>query len=174
MTENPRCRGSEGHPLAPMRTPREPTVEVRRRALRWLLAASFGTGLLPATVFAAEVPEADAKALRAVIEAQLEAFAANDAERAFSFASPSIHALFGDALTFMAMVQGRYPMLVRPLAVTFLIPQANGDTLWQVVHLRDRLGRPWLATYRLEKQGASEDWRIRGCVVVPDDGRSST
>jgi hypothetical protein len=119
--------------------------------------------------------EPDARAVRKVVEAQLDAFAVDDAERAFSYASTSIRAQFGDATTFMAMVRGGYPMVVRPAAVSFLQAQANDDvdgTVFQAVHLRDRAGRHWRATYLLERQ-VGAGWRISGCVVVADSGKSS-
>jgi len=41
------------------------------------------------------------------------------------------------------------------------------------VQLRDREGRLWMATYMLERQ-ADAGWRISGCVVVADSGKSMT
>jgi len=147
-----------------------------RRCL-WCVAM---LGLLaPVAAGAAVLAEPDARAVRKVVEAQLEAFAADDAERAFSYASASIRAQFGDAAHFMAMVRGGYPMVVRPAAVSFFQPQADGGAEWanvtvrQAVQLRDREGRLWMATYLLERQ-AGAGWRINGCVVVADSGRSLT
>jgi hypothetical protein len=54
------------------------------------LAASAG-----ALAQADAIPRADAQAIRSVIEAQLAAFAADDAEKAFSFASEGIQKTFG-------------------------------------------------------------------------------
>jgi hypothetical protein len=134
-------------------------------------------GLLsPVAGGAAVLPEADARAVRQVVAAQLEAFAADDAERAFSYASTSIRAQFGDAATFMAMVRGGYPMVVRPAAVSFFQAQADDvaeGTVSQPVQLRDRAGRLWRATYLLERQ-AGAGWRISGCVVVADSAKSLT
>ena len=137
---------------------------------RWLLAMCLA--FTAATGGAAELPEAQAKAVRAVVQAQLDAFAADDAERAFSYAAPSIHKVFGNAPNFMAMVQGQYGMLVKPESVLFLLPESAQGQVMQEVLLRDSTGRLWRATYRLE-QGADEGWRINGCVVKPDDGKSS-
>jgi hypothetical protein len=132
--------------------------------------------LVPVLAGAATLAEPEASAVRKVVEAQLEAFAADDAERAFSYASTGIRSQFGDAATFMAMVRGGYPMVVRPAAVSFLqaqmIPDAGG-AVSQPVHLRDSAGRFWNATYLLERQ-AGAGWRIGGCVVVADSAKSST
>ena len=137
------------------------------------------TGLsLTTAARAAVLPEPDARAVRQVVQAQLDALAAGDAERAFSYAAAAIQAQFGGAANFMAMVRSGYPMVVRPDAVTFFQAQAadaaDGATLivQQNVQLRDRDGRLWMATYLLEWQ-AGAGWRIGGCVVVADNGRSS-
>ena len=128
---------------------------------------------------AAVLAEADARAVRQVVQAQLDAFAANDAERAFSYASAAIRTRFGDAATFMAMVHSAYPMVVRPATVSFFQPQADGaadrapSSVRQAVRLRDGEGQLWMATYLLERQPGN-GWRISGCVVVPDSGKSMT
>lgn len=132
--------------------------------------------LLPAAAAAAVLAEPDARAVRQVVEAQLEAFAADDAERAFSFASAGIQAQFGDANNFMAMVRRGYPMVIRPAAVSFFQPQAEtaaSATVTQLVQLRNREGRLWTVTYLLQRQTGA-GWRIDGCVVTADSGRSST
>lgn len=137
----------------------------------WLLLvwALLATG--PAQ--AVSLSERDAKAVRAVVEAQLQALAADDAVRAFSFASPAIRSQFGDAATFITMVRQGYPVLIRPAATAFFQPEAVAGAVIQVVQLRDATGRNWLATYQLQRQ-ADQRWRINGCAVAPDAGKSST
>jgi hypothetical protein len=152
-------------------------------ARRWIGCVAMLGLLAPVATGAAELAEPDARAVRKVVEAQLDAFAMDDAERAFSYASASIRARLGDAATFMAMVRGGYPMVVRPAAVSFFLPQADDgaegaavtlrQTVRQNVQLRDRDGRLWLASYLLERQ-AGAGWRIDGCVVVSDNGKSLT
>ena len=140
---------------------------------------SLGGLSLSTAARAAVLPESDARAVRQVVQAQLDALAAGDAERAFSFAAAAIQAQFGGAANFMAMVRSGYPMVVRPDTVTFFQAQADDSadgttvTVRQNVRLRDREGRLWMATYLLERQ-AGVGWRIGGCVVVADNGRSST
>jgi hypothetical protein len=145
----------------------------RLGARRWLLRLSLAALLSPPTAGAAVLAEGDARAVRAVIEAQLEAFAADDAERAYSYASTAIRTQFADAAAFMAMVRAGYPMVVRPAAVMFFQPRTADGAVLQTVQLRDRAGRLWRATYELEQQ-ANEGWRINGCNVVPDSGKSLT
>lgn len=145
----------------------------RARRRRALLRQGAAAALLGWTGSHAQaLSAADARAVRAVVDAQLAAFAAGDAERAFSYASAGIRAQFGNAATFMAMVQGSYPMVVRPAAVSYFQPQASDRAVLQRVQMRDGDGRSWLATYRLARHQA--DWRIEGCVVVPDTGSTST
>lgn len=132
--------------------------------------------LAPMAAGAAALPEPDASAVRKVVQAQLEAFADDDAELAFSFASTGIRAQFGDATSFMAMVQAGYPMVVRPATVSFLRAQANdgaSGTVLQPVLLRDGAGRLWRANYLLERQPGA-GWRISGCVVVAESAKSLT
>ncbi len=146
--------------------------QVRRWAWRWLLRLSLAGLLAPVAAGAADLAAADAQAARSVIEGQLAAFASDDADKAFSYASASIRTQFGDAATFMAMVRASYPMVVRPAATAFFQPRRIDDALWQTVQLRDRSGRLWLATYQLQQQ-AGVGWRINGCAVVADAGKSS-
>jgi hypothetical protein len=140
---------------------------------RALLAAGLALAAVrPAA--AAVLPVQDAKDVRSVVEAQLRALAAGDAERAFSYAAPAIRAQFGDAQRFMAMVAGSYPMVIRPAATVFFKPtlDADGDVL-QVVQLRDGAGKLWRASYLLARQPDSQ-WRIAGCVVGPGTTAGTT
>ena len=140
---------------------------VPRRALILALA------LAPLTLAAQAVSAADARAVREVVEAQLKALAVDDAVRAFSYASPTIRSQFGDAANFMAMVQAGYPMVLRPAATAFFQPEAIEGAVLQVLQLRDRAGKAWLASYTLQRQPDGR-WRINGCVVQADTGKSST
>ena len=140
---------------------------VDRRALILALA------LAPLTLAAQAVSAADARAVREVVEAQLKALAVDDAVRAFSYASPAIRTQFGDAANFMAMVLSGYPMVLRPAATAFFQPAAIDGAVLQVLQLRDRAGKAWLATYTLQRQPDGR-WRINGCAVRPDNGKSST
>jgi Domain of unknown function (DUF4864) len=123
-----------------------------------------------------QLDEPEARAVRQVIEAQLAAFAANDAEQAFSLASSGIRAQFGNANNFMAMVRRGYPMVVRPDAVFFFQAETDEDSpqaVSQLVGLRDRDGRHWKATYLLQRQSGG-DWRISGCVIAADSDQAWT
>ena len=147
-------------------------------ALALALALAFSALLLallwPAAAEAAPVADRDARAVRAVVEAQLQAFAAGDGERAFSYASPAIRSQFGDAGTFMAMVKAGYPMMLRPSVNSFFLPERASSAVVRIVQkvqLKDGQGRRWLATYELLQD--DDAWRINGCTVAADDGKSS-
>jgi len=140
------------------------------RVLAGLLFAATLAGFLPATAAAEPVSAADTQAVRAVVEAQLAAFAEDDGQRAFSYAAPSIREMFGSPERFMAMVRGSYPVVYRPSAVVFLHPAWVQGQLVQGVHLTDAGGALWLAVYNLERQ-PDKSWRISGCNVQPSAGK---
>ena len=160
---------------APAPVPRRSRrISLGRRSLSLGLLVSALSALakpLPASAMA--VAERDARAVRAVIEAQLKSFTVGNAESAFSHASAAIRTQFGDAASFMSMVRARYPMLVQPAATSFFVPEWADGAVLQKVQLRDTEGRLWLASYQLLQQ-ADATWRINGCVVLPDSDKSST
>jgi hypothetical protein len=110
--------------------------------------------------------EAEQRGVQSVVQSQLAAFAAEDADRAFALTDPDIRTKFGDAEHFMAMVRAHYPMVQRPASVLFLKPESDGTFVTQKVRLADASGEGWVATYLLRKE--ARDWRISACVVVPD------
>jgi Domain of unknown function (DUF4864) len=137
-----------------------------------LLSAIALTSLASSAAGPATVSSSDARAIRAVIEAQLDAMAADDAALAFSYASPSIRMQFDDASSFMTMVRQGYPMLIRPTETLFYQPRTADEGVLQIVHLRDQDGEVWVATYFLQRQ-PDKSWRINGCVVQPDEDDNS-
>ncbi len=137
---------------------------------RVLTALALAVGLAgPAA--AEPVSAADTEAVRSLVEAQLAAFAAEDSERAFGYAAPTIREAFGNsAERFMTMVRSSYPMVYRPSEVVFLRPEWVDGTLVQGVQMTDAGGRLWLAVYNLDRQ-PDRSWRIAGCSVRPQTGR---
>ena len=131
------------------------------------LVIAFAAGAAPAVE---PVSAADTRAAKAIVSAQLDAFASDDAKLAFSYAAPAIRSMFGTPERFLAMVRGGYPVVYRPAAVTFLLPLRAEGQLFQGVHLTDAAGALWLATYRLERQ-PDGSWRIAACDVQPATGK---
>ncbi len=144
------------------------------RAIAPLWFAFIAAVLLATPSFSARAEPAvsagESKAVRAVVEAQLEAFAADDAKKAFSLAAPSIRAMFGTPERFVEMVRTGYPVVFRPASVAFLQPLRSQGRMVLGVRLSDADGAQWLATYSLERQ-ADKSWRISGCDVQPASGR---
>jgi len=105
----------------------------------------------------------DINAIRGLILAQLAAFADDDAELAFSFASPLIQAHFGTAAVFLNMVREHYPDVYRARGAVFGVLRGDGGQhAVQVVRLLDSAGRHSVACYELSREGGP--WRINGCV----------
>ena len=138
--------------------------------MRRLVAILFSLLAAATQALGADVADADAKGARAVIQAQLKAFATDDAKSAFSFATPQLREVFGSPENFIAMVRRSYPVVYRPASVAFLKPELDGDAVTQAVHLTDADGRLWLALYRLERQPDMR-WRIGACQVVVARGQ---
>lgn len=135
------------------------------RLLRGLLVAA-GVLAASANVAADELGAADAGAIRGIIAAQLDAFRRDDGERAFSFASPGIRAMFRDPETFMRMVRGGYRPVYRPREVEFRSLGLEDGRWTQRVLLVGPDGMPVIARYIMERQ-PDGSWRIDGCVLEP-------
>jgi hypothetical protein len=137
--------------------------ELRRAFIALHVALALALASLAA--LGQSVSAADARAVREVIEAQLEAFKRDDAARAFSYAAPGIRATFGTPENFMAMVREEYAVVYRPRSVSFDAPMMAGGELVQPVRMTDADGRAWLALYPMEKQ-SDGSWRINGCQLA--------
>ena len=119
--------------------------------------------------FAAALPaQAQDNPLQSTILNQIEAFKADDFNRAFSFASPVIKGLFGTADNFGMMVQKGYPMVHRPADVTMLELREVAGNLWQRVMITDQQGRIHLLDYQMVE--TPDGWQINGVTLVPSGG----
>ena len=129
-----------------------------------LLLVVLAFAPLAASAQAVPISDADAKAVRRVIEAQLDAFRHDDAKRAFSYAAAGIRDMFGSAESFLEMVRTSYAVVYRPRNVVFEPPERVGADVVQPVIMTDADGRGWIALYpmRREKDGS---WRINGCSL---------
>ena len=146
---------------------------VARRATLFMAGCLFVlAALLPAGAQAAPLTAADEKQVRTVIEAQLNAFARDDAKKAYTYAAPNVKAAVGSADAFMAMVRRDYPVVYRPASIAFLKPEGEGDQAIQRVQMTDAGGTAWLAVYSLARQ-KDKSWRITGCAVVENRARTA-
>ena len=130
-----------------------------------LLIATLGFFAQAHAQEAVDVPE-----IRSVIDAQVQAFKAEDAVTAFTFASPRIKQLFGTVDNFAAMVQGSYPMVWNPSEVKFLELRRQGPFLFQKVLFVDQNGAPHVLEYNMLETDAG--WQIDGVqyLVAPPVG----
>lgn len=137
------------------------------RQLFRVLVLCFGLAgaALIAPAQAADVSAAHTQQIQRLVRAQLAAFAADDAPRAFSYASASIQKMFGTPEQFLEMVRSSYPVVYRPASVAFLTPKPDATGVVQPVHMTDAEGASWIALYRLV-QLKDRSWRIAGCVLA--------
>ena len=129
-----------------------------------ILRAVVVSIVLTAPVLAQDVQPAD-PAIEGTIQGQIDAFLIDDFVTAFTFASPNIQGLFGDADRFGSMVRNGYPMVWRPDSVQFLELEARGGQLWQKVMVRDQAGQFHVLAYQMVEMDGR--WRINGVQLLP-------
>ena len=136
--------------------------------MRILLVLSVVFGLTgPSHAFS----EADRSAVQSTIEQQLEAFLADDGATAYSFAAPSIRAMFPSEEIFMNMVRQGYPQVYRPQSYAFGELKETSAGLQQFVDIIDSQGVGWTAVYTLAQQ-PDGSWKITGCYLIEKPGES--
>ncbi len=116
-------------------------------------------------VHAQGIAPSDGAAIRGTIERQIEAFRADDGERAFAFADDTIRTMFADAPTFMAMVRQGYAMIYRPRSYAFAEAEVRGDDIAQVVEFDGLDGTSASAVYVMRRQ-AGGGFRIAGVYLL--------
>ena len=84
--------------------------------------------MMSSPVGAQTVAPADREAIRTVVQQQLDAFCHDNAELAFSFASPAIQEKFGTPEAFMKMVKTAYAPVHRPRHIVFKELRVIGGT----------------------------------------------
>lgn len=133
---------------------------------RLMLALALAAGL------AGSMARADpAQEIRAVIANQIAAFAAEDFEQAFSYASPTIRQKFGSAARFGRMVQQGYPMLLRPAGIRFAgLAEQQGHSV-QSVLVTDLAGKLYVVDYVMIPAG--DGWQIDGVSIREAEGTSA-
>ncbi len=141
----------------------------------WIVALWLIAALAPALAHAGEAGApgtVDQKAIRGIIEAQLDAFQRNDGSAAFSYASPNIQQKFASPENFMAMVEGGYAPVHRPREVEFLDSRVKDGQTAQAVRFVGPDGESVIAIYSMEQQPDGR-WRISGVFLIATDETSS-
>ena len=98
--------------------------------------------------------------VQAVIESQLIAFQNRDGAGAFFHAAPGIKGAFGDADTFMAMVERGYNVIYSNGGWTFVEGQVQGEQAAQMLVVEDGEGRELKVIYFLRLFDGR--WQITG------------
>ena len=123
--------------------------------MRLGLALAFCFLTLPA--FAQEDP------IQSTIRNQIAAFQADDFVTAFTYASPTIHDIFGTPENFGKMVREGYPMVWRPSQVEMQELRTVAGALWQRVRITDARGQSYLLDYQMVE--GPDGWLINAVQV---------
>ncbi|CAN5734295.1 hypothetical protein BH23PSE1_BH23PSE1_09990 [soil metagenome] len=112
----------------------------------------------------------DASAIRQIISDQIAALGEEDFETAFSYASPGIRSIFGDAERFARMVRGGFAMVLRPSAIRFAALEERGEEMMQSVLVTDENGALHVLDYHMQPSG--QGWLINGVTIrrPPESG----
>jgi hypothetical protein len=136
---------------------------------QWLLivAGLLIGGAVPGwnIAIADELNAVDAAEINAVVQAQLDAFANDDAQRAFALASTQTRMLIGDPDDFLRLVKEQYTPVYRNRFAFFFKPETVHGATFQIVSLTAPDSRVWIALYRVERE-EDGNWKIDGCQLL--------
>ena len=110
----------------------------------------------------------DAADARTIITSQIDAFHRDDADTAYSYASPLLHHLFPQAGMFMEMVRSGYPPVYRQKSFQLGEFSTVDGKMTQRANIIDADGATWEAVYSLERQDDGT-LKISGCSLVKMD-----
>lgn len=99
-----------------------------------------------------------------VIGDQITAFQADDFDRAFEYASPTIKGVFGTPERFGRMVVNGFPMVWRTASVRYLELREISGRMYQKVLVEDANGRFHTLDYEMQK--SDEGWHINGVQLL--------
>lgn len=102
---------------------------------------------------------------QSIIQNQIEAFLNDDAETAYSFASPQIRQKFPDKSIFFEMVKRGYAPVYRPGNFAFGRSKIVGETVVQEVLISAPDGKDWTALYFLVRQ-PDGSYKINGVQML--------
>lgn len=137
---------------------------MKRAWIVGLLLAVMGSWA-PRVAGADEVSAADAQAIQEVVRWQLEAFAADDAERAFGLATSAARNELGSADNFLQLIKDQYPPIYRNRLALFSKPEMIDGHMLVMVRLTDPDNSVWLAIYEVQRE-ADGKWKIDSCNLL--------
>ena len=112
-----------------------------------------------------KLTESEIAKIRSVISGQLQAFRRDDAQKAFSYAAPSIKEKFKTPKKFLKMVRRYYFPVYRPRDFEFRPIQMVDDKIIQPLAVIGPSGVQEIVLYALEQQ-PDHSWKIGGCIMV--------
>ncbi len=148
-----------------------PAIELRRAGLLAFIAVLMLFIADASTGASAAHPEgtlaqADWRAIKAAIRSQTVALKAQDAKRAFAYATPAMQAQMQTPESFMAMVQTGYEALLTARYTEFLDGAVIGGRVIQPMRVVTPDNRVLVALYTMERQ-RDGTWKIAGCALAP-------
>ena len=102
---------------------------------------------------------------RFIIESQIQAFLDENAELAYSYASPLIKMKFSNPLEFMYMVKSYYEPVYNPKQFQFIDAKYYEGAIYHQLQVISQQNKSFLATYSLIQDEGK--WKISGCAVYP-------
>lgn len=134
-----------------------------------LLSVALGLGGLPAhaeePATPMTVPSADKVAFKGLIDAQIAAFKAGDAEGAFRVVAPALREKFGSPDRFLEVVRVGYAPVANPRSYRYghAVP-LDARTTGQWLHVVGPDGERVDALYLMERQ-PDGSWKTSGCLL---------
>jgi hypothetical protein len=138
-------------------------LSCRRDFLKRMVCVVAGTAVPAGVTFAAGL-DPDARAIQKVIRDQMAAFARDDADAAFSFATPAARKRFGNAGHFLDSVKSAYVPVYRPGDIVFLTIERQDPSVIQPVQIGMPDGKVYIAYYEMQRQD-NKVWKINGCQL---------
>lgn len=104
---------------------------------------------------------------QSIIERQIAAFLKNDADAAYSYASPTIKSIFPDKDRFFDMVRKSYAPVYRPGNYAFGRSKSinGGETVIQELLITGTEGKDYSAVYQLQRQ-PDGSYKINGVQML--------
>jgi len=117
----------------------------------------------------AKLPVEDIAQIRNIVLGQLDAFKADDAEKAFSYAAPNIKKIFRNPEIFLHMVRKSYQAVYRPQSFEFRPVERIDGNVVQPLTVVGPSGITETALYIMEPQ-PDGSWMIGACIMAREPG----
>jgi len=136
-----------------------------RMIIMWRLLMGLMLLCLISGAIAEEISVSDTEAIRFVVQSQLDAFAEDDAAKAFALTTSSTRSHLGTPDNFLDLVKKKYPAIYRHRRALFSMPEMVDGQAFQAVRLTDNDNFVWLAIYQMQKE-FDGNWKIEDCRLL--------